>query len=197
MADGADDVWGGQGHDVIAGDNADITRAAGSDCPAGFSQGYDCNTFRLSNAADVVIRRSRSGTSTRRPPIRPPAPRTATRSAARTPTTGCTARVAATPSRAASATTSRSATQAPTRSSAATARTTWSAAPGRTDSATPSSAADGRIDANDVIQGEADFDAISGDNARIVRQTQDGDAGNTRTTPASGRRTRSTTRSIA
>ncbi|NDU78567.1 hypothetical protein GWI34_39175, partial [Actinomadura sp. DSM 109109] len=48
---------------------------------------------------------------------------------------------------------------------------------GRTDSATPSSATDGRIDVGDVIQGEADFDAISGDNSRIVRQTQDGDAG--------------------
>ena len=42
---------------------------------------------------------------------------------------------------------------------------------GRTDSAVPSTATDGRIDAGDIIQGEADFDAISGDNARIVRQT--------------------------
>ena len=32
----------------------------------------------------------------------------------------------------------------------------------------PSTATDGRIDAGDIIQGEDDFDAISGDNARIV-----------------------------
>ena len=61
----------------------------------------------------------------------------------------------------------------------------------------PSTATDGRLDAGDIIQGEADFDAIAGDNARIVRQTQDGDAGERRTTPASGRRTRSTARSTA
>ena len=47
---------------------------------------------------------------------------------------------------------------------------------GRTDSSSPSSAADGRIDAGDVIQGQDDFDSISGDNARMVRQTQDADA---------------------
>ncbi len=58
VADGADDIWGGQGADVATGDNADVTRATGSDCPAepNASAGYDCNTFRL-DAADVVIRR--------------------------------------------------------------------------------------------------------------------------------------------
>ena len=198
VADGDDDAWGGQGHDVIAGDNADDHARRGLRLPGTASPGLRLQHVPAPNAAERVIRRIQIW-DVARPASepRPPGPRATTRSAARTATTGSTARAAATPSRAARTTTSRSATTAPTRSSAATARTTWSAAPAATDSATPASATDGRIDANDVIQGEADFDAIAGDNVRIVRQTQDGDAGTPRTTPVSGRRTRSTTRSIA
>ena len=60
---------------------------------------------------------------------------------------------------------------------------------GRTDSATQATATDGRLDAGDLIYGEADFDAIAGDNSRMVRQT-DGDRA--RRTTAPGRRTPST-----
>ena len=61
---------------------------------------------------------------------------------------------------------------------------------GRTDSADEPTATDGRLDADDVIEGEADFDAIAGDNARMVRETQDGDTARTPTRRASGRRRR-------
>ena len=61
---------------------------------------------------------------------------------------------------------------------------------GRTDSATAARRPTAALDAADVIHGEADFDAIAGDNARVVRQTQDADTSDD--APVSGRRTRST-----
>ena len=47
---------------------------------------------------------------------------------------------------------------------------------GRTDSSSATSAVDGRLDGADTIHGNASFDAIAGDNARMVRSTTDGDA---------------------
>ena len=47
---------------------------------------------------------------------------------------------------------------------------------GRTDSSSPTSAVDGRLDGADTIHGNASFDAIAGDNSRMVRSTDDGDA---------------------
>src|SRR5262249_10828556 len=46
---------------------------------------------------------------------------------------------------------------------------------GRSDSATPATAVDGRLDDGDVILGEAGFDAIAGDNSRMVRKTNAAD----------------------
>ena len=45
---------------------------------------------------------------------------------------------------------------------------------GRTDSAVAGTAEDGRLDAGDLIKGEADFDAIAGDNSRMVRRPRHG-----------------------
>jgi len=47
---------------------------------------------------------------------------------------------------------------------------------GRTDSSSATSALDGRLDGADTIHGNGSFDAIAGDNARMVRSTTDGDA---------------------
>ena len=47
---------------------------------------------------------------------------------------------------------------------------------GRTDSSSPTSAVDGRLDGADTIHGNDSFDAIAGDNSRMVRSTDDGDA---------------------
>ena len=178
MADGADDIWGGQGADVATGDNADLTRATGSDCPAepNGSAGYDCNTFRL-DAADVVIRRIQLSD-------------------------------VATTSGAAPAGASGGDTIGGQDGhdrlygqggddwiegggnddfafGNADSDTIFGGdgqddligGTGRTDSADQATATDGRLDAGDIIHGEGDFDAIAGDNARMVRQTQDGDTG--------------------
>ena len=178
IADGADDIWGGQGADVATGDNADVTRAAGSDCPAepNGSAGYDCNTFKAADAADVVIRRIQIWD-------------------------------VATTAVAAPAGTSAGDTiggqdghdrlygqggddyvegggnddlvfgnNGADVINGNDGQDDLVGGTGRTDSATPASATDGRLDGADVIQGQADFDAIAGDNARVVRQTQDADA---------------------
>src|SRR4029453_5189094 len=47
---------------------------------------------------------------------------------------------------------------------------------GRTDSSSATSAVDGRLDGVDTIHGNDSFDAIAGDNARMVRSTTDADA---------------------
>ncbi len=166
IADGADDIWGGQGHDVIAGDNADITRTGGGTC-----DGYVCNTFRNPDVQNVVIRRVRIWD---------------------------VAETAFTPVATASGNDTVDGEDGHDRIYGqgggdnlkgglnddlvfgnAGADTIFGGAgqddlvggTGRTDSATPGSATDGRLDAGDLIQGEADFDAISGDNSRMVRKT--------------------------
>jgi Ca2+-binding RTX toxin-like protein len=178
VADGADDIWGGQGADVATGDNADLTRASGSDCPAepNGSAGYDCNTFRL-DAADVVIRRIQLSDVA---------------------TTGAAAPAGS------SAGDTIGGQDGHDRLYGqggddwiegggnddfafgnADSDTIFGGdgqddligGTGRTDSADQATATDGRLDAGDIILGEGDFDAIAGDNARMVRQTQDGDTG--------------------
>ena len=177
-ADGADDIWGGQGADVATGDNADVTRAAGSDCPAepNGSAGYDCNTFRA-DAADTVIRRIQL---------------------ADVATTG-----GAAPAGSAGGDTIggqdghdrlygqggddwiEGGGNDDFAFGNADADTIFGGdgqddlvgGTGRTDSADQATATDGRLDAGDIIHGEGDFDAIAGDNARMVRQTQDADTG--------------------
>ena len=68
VADGADDIWGGQGHDVATGDNADITR----------HRRRHVRRLRLQHVPRRRRRRrrhphgSRSGTSTTRPPATRP-----------------------------------------------------------------------------------------------------------------------------
>ena len=170
IGDGADDIWGGQGHDAIAGDNADILRAAGSDCPAGFSQGYDCNTYRLSDAADVVIRRIKIwdvDTTT----VDPPAGTSGGDAIGgqdfhdRMYGQGGDDRIEG-----GGADDFAFGNAGVDTINGGPGQDDLVGGTGRTDSAVPSTATDGRIDA-DIIQGEADFDAISGDNARIVRQT--------------------------
>ena len=177
VADGADDIWGGTGADVAAGDNADITRASGTDCPAepNTSSGYNCNTFRASDTADVVIRRIQIWDA---------------HTTAFVPAAGTFANDTlggqdghdrlygqggddaiegggnddlAFGNAGADAINGNDG------------QDDLVGGTGRTDSATAASATDGRIDGADVIQGQADFDAIAGDNARVVRQTQDAD----------------------
>ena len=172
VADGADDVWGGQGHDVAAGDNADITRTGGGTCG-----GFVCNTFRAGDVVDVVIRRIQVWDVDDQ--------------AAGDPAAGMSGgdmiggqdghdrlygqgggdRIEGGGNddfafgNAGSDTINGNDGQ-----------DDLVGGTGRTDSSSPSSAADGRIDAGDVIQGQDDFDSISGDNARVVRQTLDADA---------------------
>ena len=177
IGDGADDVWGGQGHDVIAGDNADITRAAGSDCPAGFSQGYNCNTFRVSDASDVVIRRIQIwdvDTTATDPPAGTSGGDTIGGQDAHDRMYGQGGDDSIEGGGADDFAFGNAGRDT---INGGTGQDDLVGGTGRTDSATPSSATDGRIDVGDVVQGEAEFDAISGDNSRIVRQTQDGDAG--------------------
>jgi Ca2+-binding RTX toxin-like protein len=178
VADGADDIWGGQGADVATGDNADVTRAAGGDCPAepNGSAGYDCNTFRL-DAADVVIRRIQL-------------------SDVATTDAGVPAGSFGGDTIGGQDGHDRLYGQGGDDwiegggnddfvFGNADVDTIFGGdgqddlvgGTGRTDSADQASATDGRLDAGDIIHGEGDFDAIAGDNSRMVRQTQDGDTG--------------------
>ncbi|HEX7222295.1 MAG TPA: calcium-binding protein, partial [Candidatus Limnocylindrales bacterium] len=177
VADGADDVWGGSGADVIAGDNATITRGAGTDCPAEPhpSAGYDCNTFRVPDAADVVIRRARIWDVA-------------------TTAAGAPAGTSGGDSLGGQEGHDRLYGQGGDDRIEGGAADDFAfgndgsdtifggdgqddliGGTGRTDSAAAASAADGRLDGADEIHGEADFDAIAGDNARMVRATTGAD----------------------
>ena len=164
---------------MATGDNADVTRAAGSDCPAepNGSAGYDCNTFRA-DAADTVDpadparrrrhdRRRRSGGLCRGGDTiggQDGHDRLYGQGGDDWIEGGGNDDFAF---------------------GNADADTIFGGdgqddlvgGTGRTDSADQATATDGRLDAGDIIHGEGDFDAIAGDNARMVRQTQDGDTG--------------------
>jgi Ca2+-binding RTX toxin-like protein len=171
-ADGGDDVWGGQGEDVITGDNATITRTGGGTC-----NGFVCNTFRNAVPAvqNVVVRRIQLWD---------------------------VATTAVTPGAGTSGNDTADGQDGHDRvygqgggddlkgggnddfvfgnAGADTIRggdgqDDLIGGTGRTDSATPATAVDGRLDDGDVIYGEADFDAIAGDNSRMVRKTNGAD----------------------
>ena len=193
IADGADDIWGGTGHDAIAGDNATITRASGSDCPAepDASSGYDCNTFRdagtlgvedvAGDVVNAVIRRFRIWDVDDQALGDPAAGKSggdtiggqdghdrlygqgggdAINGGGGDDFAYGNAGIDTIHGEAG--------------------QDDLVGGTGRSDShpfpATPAalaaSAADGRIDAGDIVFGEADFDTIGGDNARVVRQTE-------------------------
>ena len=176
-ADGDDDVQGNAGHDVIAGDNASIFRAAGTDCPAepGASAGYNCNTFSTA-AQHVVIRRvaiydvyvtgespdlSLSGDDT----------------------------IAGNDGHdivyAGDGTDTVHGNNGDDQVFGNNGgdilfgdadQDDLIGGTGRTDSGSAASAVDGRLDGADTIHGNDSFDAIAGDNSRMVRSTDDGDA---------------------
>ena len=173
VADGADDIWGGQDADVAVGDNAAITRAAGSDCPAepNASAGYDCNTFRTGDAENVVIRRIKLfdvATTTTAPPAGTSGGDTIGGQDGHDRLygqgggdwiTGGTNDDFAFGNDGADTI------------KGGDGQDDLIGGTGRTDSSLAATATDGRLDTGDVIFGEADFDALAGDNSRMVRKT--------------------------
>jgi Ca2+-binding RTX toxin-like protein len=170
IADGGDDIWGGQGEDVIAGDNASIGRTGGGTC-----SGFVCNTFRVGDAVNVVIRVIQIWDVA-----------TVTTPAPAGTSGGDTINGEDAHDRiygqgggdhiqgglnddfvfgnAGDDTIFGNEGQ-----------DDLIGGTGRTDSSSPSSAADGRLDGADTIHGNDSFDAIAGDNARMVRSTTDAD----------------------
>ncbi|MDQ3176375.1 MAG: hypothetical protein M3Q72_02360 [Actinomycetota bacterium] len=169
--DGADDVWGGQGEDVIAGDNADITRTGGGAC-----DGYVCNTFRAGDVVDVVIRRIQMwdvDTTTSDPAAGTSSGDTLGGQDGHDRLYGQGGDDAIEGGGNDDFAFGNAGADVINGNDG---QDDLVGGTGRTDSATAASATDGRADGADVIQGQADFDAISGDNSRMVRQTQDADA---------------------
>jgi len=170
VGDGADDLWGGQGHDVATGDNAEVTRTGGGTC-----DGYVCNTFRAGDVENVVIRVVKIwdvDTTTFDPVAGTSGGDTIGGQDAhdRLYGQGGGDRIEG----------GLNDDFAFGNAGADTingndGQDDLVGGTGRTDSSSPSSAEDGRIDTGDVIQGQDDYDAISGDNARVVRQTDDAD----------------------
>ncbi|HSL11509.1 MAG TPA: calcium-binding protein [Actinomycetota bacterium] len=166
VADGSDDIWGGDDHDVAAGDNATITRTGGGACG-----GFVCNTFRAPDVANVVIRRVRIwdvATTTSMPGAGTAGNDTIGGQAGhdRLYGQGGGDDIKGGPSDDFAFGNAGSDTIR-----GGDGQDDLIGGTGRTDSATPGSAVDGRLDAGDVIYGEADFDAIAGDNSRMVRAT--------------------------
>lgn len=171
VVDGKDDIWGGQGADVAVGDNADVTRTGGGSC-----DGYVCNTFRAGDAENVVSRRIQL---------------TDVATATSTPAAGSFDNDTIGGQDGHDRLYGQGGDDAIEGGQNddfvfgnAGSDTIFGnegqddlvGGTGRTDSALAATAEDGRLDGADVIHGNADFDAIAGDNARIVRQTQDADA---------------------
>ena len=198
VADGADDIWGGQGADVVAGDNADLMRPTGSDCPAepNASAGYDCNTFRVGRRPTSSSAGSSSPTSPRLTPRH-------RRGTAGGDTIGGQDGHDRLYGQGGGDWIEGGGNDDFAFGNAdidtifgGDGQDDLSAAPAAPTRAGQATATDGRLDAGDIIHGEGDFDAIAGDNSRMVRKTET--ATRTRTpTTASGRRTRSTAPSTA
>jgi Ca2+-binding RTX toxin-like protein len=179
VADGADDLWGGMGADVAAGDNADITRAAGTDCPAepDASAGYDCNTFRAVDAVSVVIRRIQIwdvDTTTSDPAAGTFANDTVSGQDGHDRLYGQGGDDAVEGGGNDDFAFGNAGADV---INGGDGNDDLVGGTGRTDSVTAASAVDGRIDDADLIHGDAHSDAIAGDNARMVRTTTDADTG--------------------
>ncbi len=170
VADGSDDIWGGDGHDVATGDNATVTRTGGGTCG-----GFVCNTFRSPDAENVVIRRIQIwdvATTTSTPPAGTSGNDTIGGQAGHDRLYG---QGGGDDLKGGAGDDFAFGNAGADAIFGGAGLDDLRGGTGRTDSATPGSAVDGRLDARDVIYGEADFDAIAGDNSRMVRATTGAD----------------------